>query len=102
MATLLEEVGAAVEELFAGQVVRWPGGLDIHAELEAVWNEYPLLTAATVAWTVLRLVDEVGTLAGLVDAMYREGISRGQRGDGATCRALLDLADRIEEWRADG
>ena len=49
---------------------------------------------------VLRLAYEVDTLTDLTAAMYREGITRvGQKVDGQTCGALLDLADRLEEWR---
>ena len=100
MTTLIEDVAAAVEELFAGQAVGWSDPPDIRAELEAVWLPCPELTAARVMSIVLRLAYEVDTLTDLTAAMHREGITRvGQEVDGQTCGALLDLADRLEEWR---
>jgi hypothetical protein len=103
MSALLQEVAAAVEELFDGVAVRWPDAPDIGAELQAVWDAYPLLTAATVMRAVLKLAAEAHTLSDLTAGMYRVGIcDYGQRGQGQVCKALLDLADRIEDWRDRG
>jgi hypothetical protein len=65
-----------------------------------MWDTHPPLVRARLVSTVARLAYEVETLSELVEGMYAVGITRfGQRGDGATCGALLDLADRLEEWR---
>jgi hypothetical protein len=46
------------------------------------------------------LLDRVDSISDLVAGLYSVGInSYGQRGNGETCAALLDLADRVEEWR---
>jgi hypothetical protein len=103
MDALLQEVAVAVEALFDGMAVRWPDPLDIGAELQAVWDTEPLLVAAVVMRAVLRLGGEAHTLSDLTAGMYRVAIcDYGQRGRGEVCRALLDLADRIEDWRDRG
>jgi hypothetical protein len=100
MAQVLE-VAAAVEELFDGLAVRWPDPPDVRAELGVVWDTYPTLVAATVMRTLLSLASEASTLSELTASMYRIAIcEHGQReGGGEVCRALLDLADKLEEWR---
>jgi hypothetical protein len=100
MTALLEQVAAAVEELFDGVAVRWPDAPDLRAELQAVWDEHPPLVRSAVMLTMLRLASQAETLSEFVDGIDAKAICRfGQQGDGEVCKALLDLGDRLREWR---
>jgi hypothetical protein len=95
MTTLVEEVAAAVEQLFADQAVRWPDPPDIGAELVATLLLASPRTAARVRRTLRVLVERADTLTELVDGLDAAAICRyGQAGDGETAAALLDISDQ--------
>jgi hypothetical protein len=102
MTAVLEEVAAGVEALFAGQAIRWPDPPDVHAELVAILLTASPPTVERVVGTLRILVDGADTLTQLVDALDVIAIRFGQDGDGETCAALLDVSDRLREWRDRG
>jgi hypothetical protein len=96
---VLEDVAVAVEELLAGSAVRWPDPPDVHAELVAVLLLASPETAARVVATLQVLLEQAEGLGEFLDHVDAVAIRFGQDGDGETCAALLDIGDRLREWR---
>jgi hypothetical protein len=99
---VLDDVIAAVERLFDGRAIRWPDEVDIHAELVSVVMLASPPTGSRVVETLRVLVEGADSLGELVDGLDVMAIRFGQDGDGETCGALLELGDRIREWRDRG
>ena len=99
MAEVLEDLALAVEELLAGQAVRWPDPPDIHAELLAVLLLASPETTQRVVVTLQVLLEQADGLGEFLVRLDAVAIRFGMVSDGETCAALLDIGDRLREWR---
>ena len=99
---VLEDLAVAVEGLLGGRAVRWSPRPDLSSELVAAVLLASPSVAERVVATLQVLSERAVTLTELVDGLDVVAVRFGQDGEGETCEALLDLSDRLREWRDDG
>jgi hypothetical protein len=97
---VLEDLAFAIEELLAGNIVRWPDApaLPVDEVIAQILLASPS-SGRRILETVHVLVERAEGLEQLVTELDAVAIRFGMDADGETAAALLDVSDRIREWR---
>jgi hypothetical protein len=99
---LIDQDREVAEELLAGlPPIRWPDPITPAEEMLAAVVIASPEAGERIVVAMHVLLHRAVNLDQLVGELDREAIRFGQSGDGETCAALLDICDRIREWRCD-